>query len=113
AEAAAHFEKTLAETARLGARFQVRGRVAYVDARASRGPYDKTELLLLGQARAPIAVVRDSGMITIAAPYDSGWDFVSLLGLGGGMPTRVSIAESRLEDALAAIEAAPLPATSA
>jgi hypothetical protein len=109
AEAAATFERTLAETARLGDRFKVRGRVAYVDARASRGPYDKTELLLLGQARAPIAVVQDSGMITIAAPYDSGWDFVALLGLGGGMPTRVSIAEARLDDALAAIEAAPDP----
>jgi len=109
AEAAATFERTLAETARLGDRYKVSGRVAYVDARASRGPYDKTELLLLGQSRAPIAVVQDSGMITIAAPYDSGWDFVALLELGGGMPTRVSIAEARLDAALAAIEAAPDP----
>jgi len=113
AEAAATFERTLAETARLGERYKVRGRVAFVDARASRGPYDKTELLLLGQARAPIAVVQDSGMITIAAPYDSGWDFVSLLGLGGGMPTRVSIAEARLDEAIAAIDAAPAPKASA
>jgi len=113
AEAAATFERTLGETARLGERYKVRGRVAYVDARLARGPYDKTELLLLGQARAPIAVVQDSGMITIAAPYDSGWDFVSLLGLGGGMPTRVSIAEARLDEALAAIESAPLPKASA
>jgi hypothetical protein len=42
-------------------------------------------------------------MVTIAAGYDSGWDFVKLLGLDGGMPTRVTIPESRLEDALAAI----------
>src|SRR5262249_54107528 len=95
---AAHFEETLAETARLSARFQVRGRVAYVDAGGARGRYDKTELLLAGQERAAVAIVRDSGMITIAAPYDSGWDFVALFGLGGGMPTRVSTAESRLEE---------------
>jgi hypothetical protein len=38
-------------------------------------------------------------MITIAAAYDSGWNFVDLLALGGGMPTRVSVAESRLEKA--------------
>ena len=113
AEAAATFERTLAETARLGERYKVRGRVAFVDARASRGPYDKTELLLLGQARAPIAVVQDSGMITIAAPYDPGWDFVALLVLGGGMPTRVSIAEARLDEAIAAIDAAPAPKASA
>jgi hypothetical protein len=110
AEAAALFEKTLAETTRLAARYQVRGRVAYVDARQARGPYDKTELLLAGQTRAPIALVQDSGMITLAAAFDSGWDFVALLGLGGGMPTRVSIAEARLNETLAAIERAPLPA---
>lgn len=109
AEAAAAFEKTLAETARLAGRFQVRGRVAYVDARQAKGPYDKTELLLAGQERAPVAVVQDSGMIAIAAAFDSGWDFVSLLGLGGGMPTRVSIAESRLDEALQAIDSAPAP----
>jgi len=110
AEAAGHFEKTLAETARLSGRFQVRGKVAFVDARSTRAPYDKTELLLAGQERAPVAVVQDSGMITIAAAYDSGWDFVSLLGLGGGMPTRVSLAESRLDEVLQAINSRAEPA---
>jgi hypothetical protein len=109
AEAAALFEKSHAETQRLTGKFRVRGRVAFVDARSTRGPYDKTELLLAGQAKAPVAMVQDSGMITIAAPFDSGWDFVGLLGLGGGMPTRVSIAESRLEEAVQAINAAALP----
>jgi hypothetical protein len=109
AEAAATFEKTLAETARLAGKYRVRGRIAYVDARSSRGPYDKTELLLAGQQRAPVAMVQDSGMITIAAPFESGWDFVGLLGLGGGMPTRVSIAEARIEEAVAAINGAPQP----
>lgn len=109
AEAAATFERSLAETERLAGRFRVRGRVAFVDARVARGPYDKTELLLAGQQRAPVAMVQDSGMITLAAAFDSGWDFVALLRLGGGMPTRISIAESRLDETLAAINAAPEP----
>jgi hypothetical protein len=109
AEAAALFERTLAETARLAGRYRVRGRVAFVDARSARGPYDKTELLLAGQKRAPVAMVQDSGMITIAAAYGSGWDFVGLLGLGGGMPTRVSIAEGRIAEAVQAINSAPEP----
>ena len=109
AEAATAFERTLAETQRLGGRFRTRGRVAFVDARVARGPYDKTELLLAGQSRSPVAMVQDSGMVTIAAAYDSGWDFVGLLKLGGGMPTRVSIAEARLEEAVRAINEAPEP----
>ncbi len=107
AEAAAEFERTIAETDRLLAKVRVRGRVAYVDARGSKGPYDKTELLLAAQKRAEVAIVQDSGMVTIAAAFDSGWDFVGLLGLGGGMPTRVSIAEPRLDEVLTAINAAP------
>jgi hypothetical protein len=39
-------------------------------------------------------------MITVAAAFDSGLDFVKLLGLGGGMPTRVSLKESRLDEVL-------------
>jgi hypothetical protein len=106
AEAAAEFERMHAETERLTRKYRVIGRVAVVDARTSKGPYDKTELLLAGQKKAPVAVVRDSGMVTIAAAYDSGWDFVTLLGLGGGMPTRVSIAEARLQEAIEKINEA-------
>jgi hypothetical protein len=109
AEAAAEFERVSVEAARLSHRVRIRGRVAFVDARDARGPYDKTDLLLALQERAPVAMVRDSGMVSIAARYDSGWDFVALLGLGGGMPTRVSIAESRLEEAIQAINAARVP----
>ena len=32
---------------------------------------------------------------TIAAAFDSGWDFVELFAIGGGMPTRVTIPERR------------------
>jgi hypothetical protein len=109
AEAAAEFEHTLAETERLTQRFKVNGRIAYVDARDSKGRYDKTSLLLAGQEKAQVSIVQDSGMVTVAAAFDSGWDFVTLLGLGGGMPTRVSIPESKLQEAVHAIHAAPAP----
>jgi hypothetical protein len=106
ATAAADFDRMAVEARRLAARFERRGRAVYVDAGAlADGPYDKTLLLLEGQARAEVAIVRDSGTITIAAAFDSGLDFVKLLGLGGGMPTRVSIADSRLDEVLAKLNA--------
>lgn len=108
-EAEREYAAREAGTAALARRFVRRGRVAYVDAGMSPPVYDKTDLLLRGQERAPVAVVRDSGMVTIAAAFDSGWDFVALLGLDGGMPTRVTVPESRLDDALEAINAAPAP----
>jgi hypothetical protein len=100
-EAAADFDRMAAEAQRLAARFERRGRAVYVDAGSeARTSYDKTLLLLEGQKRAPVAIVRDAGMITLAAAFDSGINFVELFGLGGGMPTRVSIAESRLDEVL-------------
>ena len=62
-----------------------------------------------GTPGVAVAVVRDAGMLTIAASFDSGWDFVRLLGLEGGMPTRVSVPEARLDEVLTAINQAPLP----
>ena len=105
-EAAREFDERDHGTKRLAARFERRGPAVYVDARRERARYDKTDLLLAGQALADIAVVHDSGMVTIAARYESGWDFVRLFGLGGGMPTRVTIPEAQLDDALSAIAAA-------
>ena len=103
ADAAAEFDARAKGTEALARAYRVRGRVAYVDARDHRATYDKTDLLLAGQDRCAVAVVHDSGMVTIAAGFDSGWDFVRLLGLEGGMPTRVTIPEARLDEALAAI----------
>jgi hypothetical protein len=101
AEAASDFDRMAVETARLANLYEPRGRAVYVDAAThAKAPFDKTLLLLEGQKRAPIAIVRDAGMITLAAAFDSGIDFVKLLGLGGGMPTRVSIKESRLDEVL-------------
>ncbi|MGL1102825.1 hypothetical protein ACSTLM_01270, partial [Vibrio parahaemolyticus] len=65
--------------------------LAYIDPTASHGRYDKTLLLLLGQKRADVTLVVDRDTATFAAPFDSGINFLTLLGLSGGMPTLVSI----------------------
>jgi len=106
ATAAADFDQMADEARRLAGLYHPRGRAVFVDAgKEASAPYDKTLLLLEGQKRAPVAIVRDAGMITLAAAFDSGIDFVALLGLGGGMPTRVSLAEARLDEVLAKLNA--------
>jgi hypothetical protein len=108
-DAALAFDRRDAKTQELAKRFTIRGRVAVVDTAGAAGQFDKTDLLLAGQARAPIAIVRDSGMLTIAAAFDSGWDFVALFNLGGGMPTRITIPEAKLDDVIAKLNEAPAP----
>jgi hypothetical protein len=108
-DAAALFDKRDKVTRELATRFTIRGRVAVVDTQGHSGQFDKTDLSLLGQARAPVSLVRDSGMLTIAAKFGSGWDFVKLFELGGGMPTRVTIPEAKLDDTIAMINGAPEP----
>lgn len=99
-DAAARLVDPLLEQAqRLSEQYRIDGDVAYVEVK-SGVPYDKTELLLLGQQRALVAVVRDSGSLSVAADFDSGLDFVKLFDLGGGMPTRVSVPEARREEVL-------------
>lgn len=78
--------------------------VAFVDVtRTRKRNYDKTLLLLLGQERETISVVVDGDSVSLAAPFTSGVDFLALLGLSGGMPTRVSIPRARLDEALRAL----------
>jgi hypothetical protein len=108
-EAAVEFDRRDAKTQELAARYTIRGRVAVVDTAGSSGHFDKTDLLLAGQAKAQVSIVRDSGMLTIAAPFDSGWDFVDMFQIGGGMPTRVTIPETKLDDVIAKINDAPAP----
>ena len=96
---------------RMSAKYQIittgRGavtpRVAWLDASPHHGSYDRTTLLLEGQARAGVAVVRDRDNITLAAPFESGIDFLELMGLSGGMPTVVSVPAKRLDEAMAAL----------
>ncbi|MCY1007008.1 hypothetical protein OV079_15875 [Nannocystis pusilla] len=106
AAAAADFDAMAAEAAALARAYVVEDGVALVRVPGNPRSFDKTELLLLGQERAPVAVVIDGQTLNIAASFASGLDFVALLGLGGGMPTRVSVPASRLDDTLAKIRAA-------
>jgi hypothetical protein len=73
-------------------------KLAFVDATAEHGKYDKTTLLLAGQERASIALVLDMDTLSLAASFDSGINFLSLLGLSGGMPTLVSVPKERMKD---------------
>lgn len=74
--------------------------IAYLDVTGRNVRYDKTGLLLLGQERASIALLVDGDTLTLAAPFDSGLNFLTLLGLSGGMPTLVSVQSDRLSDAM-------------
>ena len=67
---------------------------------------DKTQLLLIGQEREPVSLVIDRDTVTVAARFDSGFNFIKMLGLSGGMPTSVP-SESRLSDLLVALGVAP------
>jgi hypothetical protein len=101
--AAREIDPLLDESRRLADRYELRGGVAYVEARGKG--FDKTELLLLGQERAPVAVVRDAGSLTIAADFESGFDFVRMFQLGGGMPTRVTVPEGRYTEVMGKLAA--------
>ncbi|MEP7050607.1 MAG: hypothetical protein ABJB12_09655, partial [Pseudomonadota bacterium] len=81
--------------------------VAYLDLGAEFKRVDKTLLLLLGQEREPVSVVVDRDNVSIAARFDSGLNFVTLLKLGGGMPTRVSVPRTRLTEVLRALGVDP------
>lgn len=70
-----------------------------------RPEHDKTALLLAGQQRARIALVVDRDTLTLAAPFDSGIDFLAWFGLEGGMPTVVSLQRVRLPEVLATLAA--------
>lgn len=90
----------------LAERFEIKGKVAVVQVKSDPNSYDKTELLLLGQKIAPVAMVIAKGNATMAANFDSGINFLEILGIGGGMPTRVSVPQKRVESAIEKINAA-------
>ena len=77
--------------------------LAYLLVPEKHGRYDKTELLLLGQQRAPIAVLVDGDTATFAASFESGIDFLARFKLSGGMPTLVSMPAKRLAECLRAL----------
>jgi hypothetical protein len=101
------FARHEANARRLAEGYTCRGAGAVVDASGfveRVGPYDKTLALLLGQARARVAVVYDEQTVTLAAAFDSGIDLLAPLGISGGMPTRVSVPRARLGDVFALID---------
>ena len=104
--AAADYDRMAVRSAEIAESYRIEGQVAIVKVPGGAGNFDKTELLLLGQQRATVAVVIDGGNTSIAAPFDSGLNFVELLELGGGMPTRVNIPSKRIDAALETIHAA-------
>jgi hypothetical protein len=84
----------------------VEGAVALVDIREETERLDLTQLLLAGQKLAPVAIVRNRNLrmeepqVTIAAASDSGYNFVQMFRLGGGMSTRVTLPDERFEEAI-------------
>jgi hypothetical protein len=104
--AAADFDQRAVQAERLAERYEILDDVALLHVPADAPHFDKTELLLVGQRRATVAVVVDGVTVNIAASFESGLNFITLLGLGGGMPTRVSVPVQRLDDVLRKIRAA-------
>jgi hypothetical protein len=103
--AAKEIDPLLDEARRLAGGYEIRDGVAFLDLGGARG-FDKTELLLIGQERAPVSVLRGSGSLTIAADFESGLDFVKMFALGGGMPTRVTVPDARLGEVMQKLAAA-------
>jgi hypothetical protein len=92
------------ETRRLAKRYQrLPAGVAFLEVDKTDGRFDKTLLLLLGQEREAVSVVAERDTVSVAARFDSGLNFVKLLGLAGGMPTRVAVPRSRLAELLSAL----------
>jgi hypothetical protein len=77
--------------------------VAIVNVSRGYQRLDKTLLLMIGQEREPVSVVIDAENVSVAARFDSGYNFLRLLGLSGGMPTRVSVPRSRTREVLKAL----------
>ena len=104
--AASDFRRRAEMALSLADRFLVEDGIARLEIPAGTPEFDKTELLLIGQQRAIVAIVVDAGNATIAADFDSGLDFVELLGIGGGMPTRVNVPAKRVPEAVRLIREA-------
>lgn len=105
-QSAQKFAGMMRMTKVLAERFEIRGKVAVVHVKSDPASYDKTELLLLGQKIAPVAIVVAKGNATLAAQFDSGINFLEILNIGGGMPTRVSVPQKRLDASIEKINAA-------
>ena len=96
------------ETQRVAQQYQrLSGGVAAIDITGHATAIDKTLLLLLGQDLEPVSLVVDRDTVSIAARFDSGFNFLQMFGLSGGMPTRISLPRQRLPHIFAILGAEP------
>jgi len=59
--------------------------------------------LLLGQELEKVSLVVDRDTVSVAAQFDSGYDFLKMFGVSGGMPTRVALTRNQLPSILMAL----------
>ena len=103
-EAAAELVPVERETRRAADGYRVyEPGVAFVNIVEGFSRTDRTALLLMGQERAAVSVVLDKNSVAVAAAFDSGFDFVKMLKMQGGMPTRISVPAARLGEVLGAL----------
>lgn len=95
------------ETRRAAAAYRRYPGVAVVDVRHGYKTLDKTLLLLMGQEREPVSVVIDVHNVNVAARFDSGYNFLEMFHMTGGMPTRVSVPHKLLKVVLTKLGVAP------
>lgn len=82
--------------------------IVFVDTTHCEYEYDRTTLLLLGQQKAKISVMRVKDSVTFATAFNNKINFLKIFGLSGGMPTVASISLKRLPKALATLGVARL-----
>ena len=100
-EAASDFQQRLRRAQQLAEGYRsLSDDLVMVDVSDEAPNFDKTELLLLGQQLAPMALVIAGDTATFAAAFNSGINFLQRFGLSGGMPTLVSLHAKQLEQAL-------------
>jgi hypothetical protein len=81
--------------------------VVGIDVTGHETPVDKTLLLLLGQEKNTVSLVIDRETVSVAAAFDSGYNFLTLFGVAGGMPTRISLPRTKLAHILEALGCLP------
>jgi len=92
------------ETRRLAKGYRRLGNgVVGLDVTGHRAAIDKTLLLLLGQELESVSLVVDRDTVSVAARFDSGYDFLKMFGVSGGMPTRVALTRNQLPLILTAL----------
>jgi hypothetical protein len=95
--AAKELEPIETETKKVSERYvQLGPKVVGIDVTGHEAPVDKTLLLLLGQEKNAVSLIIDRETVSVAAAFDSGYNFLTLFGVAGGMPTRISLPKTKL-----------------